>query len=328
MRLIFMGTPDFAVPSLKALVESKHTVLAVVTQPDRPKGRGKKETPPPVKDLAQSLNLLVIQPSQVREPDFVSLLRSFLPEVIVVVAYGKILPRDVLLLPKYGCINLHASLLPKYRGAAPIHRALINGELETGITTMFMDEGLDTGDIILQKSIPILEEDTVGTVHDRLAVEGARLLNKTLYLIEIGQAPRKPQKGKSSYAPVITGADELIQWNKPARDIFNHIRGMNPWPGAHTFWGNKMLKIWRTHVREEDHTQEHQRSKPGQILKTGREGIMVCTGRGIIVIDELQLQGAKRMSAADFLRGTPGLSGAVLANVQGWEAVSDEGGDD
>ncbi|MDD4169069.1 MAG: methionyl-tRNA formyltransferase [Desulfotomaculaceae bacterium] len=317
MRVVFMGTPDFAVPSLKALIESQHTVLAVVTQPDRPKGRGKKEAPPPVKEAAQALSLPVIQPLQVKDPDFIRLLRSFLPEVIVVVAYGKILPIDILLLPKYGCVNVHASLLPKYRGAAPIHRAVINGERETGITTMFMDEGLDTGDIILQESTPIFEEDTVGTVHDRLAIAGAQLLCRTLDLIRRGQVPRVPQNDKSSYAPMITGADKLIQWDKHARDIFNHIRGMDPCPGAHTFLGDKMLKIWRTHICEEDCVQEHAQLEPGRILETGREGIMVCTGRGMIVIDELQLQGAKRMSAADFLRGAPDLSGMVLTDKPG-----------
>lgn len=314
MRVIFMGTPDFAVSSLKALIESGHTVLTVVTQPDRPKGRGKKEAPPPVKEAAQELGLPVIQPLKVKDPDLIRLLRSLSPEVIVVVAYGQILPREILLLPKCGCVNVHASLLPKYRGAAPIHRAVINGEQETGITTMFMDEGLDTGDMILQESTPIFEEDNVGTIHDRLAIAGARLLSNTLDLIGRGRAPRAPQKDKSSYAPMITGADELIQWNKPARDIFNHIRGMDPWPGARTFMGSKMLKIWSAHVRAEDQRQEHARPEPGRVLETGRDGVMVCTGRGIIVIDELQLQGAKRMSAADFLRGTPGLAGIVLTN--------------
>ncbi|OPX84214.1 MAG: Methionyl-tRNA formyltransferase [Pelotomaculum sp. PtaB.Bin104] len=314
MRVIFMGTPDFAVPSLRALVESGHTVQAVVTQPDRPKGRGKKEAPPPVKEEAQALGLPVLQPLKVKDQDFIKSLQGFSPEIIVVVAYGQILPRDILLLPEYGCVNVHASLLPKYRGAAPVHWAVINGEQETGITTMFMDEGLDTGDIILQENTPVSDKDTVGTIHDRLAEMGARLLSKTLDLIERAQAPRTPQGDQSSYAPMITGADELIQWNKPARDIFNHIRGMDPWPGARTFLGGKRLKIWRAHVIEENQAQEYPHSEPGQILGTGREGLTVLTGKGIIVIDELQLQGAKRMMTADFLRGTPGILGSVLTN--------------
>jgi len=309
MRVVFMGTPDFAVPSLKALVEAGHDVPAVITQPDRPRGRGKKEAPPPVKEAARALSLPVFQPVQVKDPDFVELLRNIAPEVIVVVAYGRILPRDILLLPEYGCINVHASLLPKYRGAAPIHRAVINGEKETGVTTMFMDEGLDTGDMILREVLPIYEEDNVGTVHDRLAAVGAQLLIKTLELVKQGRAPRTPQTGEASYAPMLTTSDELIKWDKPARDIFNLIRGMDPWPGAHTFLGNKMLKIWRARVLKEENSQ----AGPGRVLGAGRDGIMVGTGRGVLLVTELQLQGGKRMNAADFSRGTPVPAGTVLS---------------
>lgn len=308
MRVIFMGTPDFSVPSLQALAEARYEVAAVVTQPDRPRGRGKKETPPPVKKTAVSLHIPVLQPLKIKDPDFIRLLHNLAPDVIVVVAFGRILPRDILELPKCGCINLHASLLPKYRGAAPIHRAVINGEKVTGITTMYMDEGLDTGDMILHEAVPIYEEDNAGDVHDRLAFLGAGLLIKTLSLIKNGQAPRTPQSGEFSYAPMLTAADEQILWGRPARDIYNQIRGMTPWPGSRTTMHGKVLKIWRTVTLEEDGTAVW----PGRVISVGKEGILVRAGTGRIMITELQLQGAKRLSAAEFLRGTPVPAGTVL----------------
>lgn len=308
MRVVFMGTPGFAVPSLKALVESGHDVAAVVTQPDRPKGRGKKEAPPPVKETALAFNIPVLQPLRVKDPGFIELLREIAPDVIVVVAFGRILPPDILHLPRYGCINVHASLLPKYRGSAPIHWAVINGEKETGITTMHMDEGMDTGDMILREAIPIREEDTVGAVHDRLAVLGARLLVETLELVGRGQAPRIPQEGTPTYAPMLKAGDELIRWERPAREIYNQIRGMDPWPGARTYLSGKVLKIWRAAVPSEGGTA----FEPGKVLSWGRDGITVGTGNGRLTITELQLQGAKRLSAADFLRGTPIPEGTVL----------------
>ncbi|OPY57196.1 MAG: Methionyl-tRNA formyltransferase [Pelotomaculum sp. PtaU1.Bin035] len=313
MRIVFMGTPDFAVPSLKALVGAGHDVPAVVSQPDRPKGRGKKYTPPPVKEAASGLGLPVIQPDRVNDPDFLGLLKGLSPEAIVVVAFGRLLPPDILSLPEHGCINVHASLLPKYRGAAPIHWAVINGEKETGVTTMFINEGLDTGDMIIREVVPIYEEDSVGSVHDRLALVGARLLIETLDLIRQGRAPRTPQAGEFTYAPMITGANELIRWDKPARDIFNHIRGMDPWPGARTYLGDKILKIWRAAVIEEEVPQ----AEPGRVFETGRDGISVGTGNGLLMITELQLQGGKRMSAADFLRGTPAPAGTLFSSVPG-----------
>lgn len=311
MRAIFMGTPDFSVLTLKALVEAGHDVLAVVTQPDRPRGRGKKETPPPVKETAQGSKIPVFQPHRVKDPDFIDLLQGLSPEVIVVVAFGRILPPDILLLPKYGCINVHASLLPKYRGAAPIHWAVINGEKETGITTMHMDEGLDTGDMILRKAIPIHGEDTVGVVHDRLAVLGARLLVETLDLIGQGRAPRVPQEGFSTYAPMLKTGDELIRWDRPTRDINNLIRGMNPWPGARTTLSGRVLKIWRAAILEEGGAAV----ELGRVISGGREGIVVGTGDGRLMITELQLQGAKRLHAADFLRGTPVPEGTILGSI-------------
>ncbi len=308
MRVVFMGTPDFAVPSLKALAEAQYDVAAVVTQPDRPRGRGKKETPPPVKETARALNIPVFQPLKIKDPDFISLLKDLNPEVIVVVAFGRILPLDILVLPQYGCINVHASLLPKYRGAAPIHWAIINGEKVTGITTMYMDEGLDTGDMILREAVPIHEEDNVGDLHDRMSSLGASLLIKTLSLIKSGQAPRTPQAGESSYAPMLTAEDERILWDRPARDIYNQVRGMNPWPGARTTMHGKVLKIWRAAALEEDGSD----LLPGQVISSGADGILVRAGTGKLKIAELQLQGAKRLGAADFLRGTPVPAGTAL----------------
>lgn len=310
MRAVFMGTPDFAVPTLQALVEAGHDVSAVVTQPDRPRGRGKKETPPPVKVAAQALGLPVFQPVRVKDSDFIDLLRGISPEVIVVVAYGRILPPDLLNLPGFGCINVHASLLPKYRGAAPLHWAVINGEKETGITTMHMDEGLDTGDMILREVVTIGKEDTVGTVHDRLAAAGARLLVQTLDLLGRGRAPRVPQAGPSTYAPMLKTEDEWIRWDRTAGEIYNQIRGMDPWPGARTTLSGRVLKIWRVAVPAGDGVP----SEPGRVISDGREGIAVGTGSGPVVITELQLQGGKRLKAADFLRGTPVPGGTLLGN--------------
>jgi methionyl-tRNA formyltransferase len=303
-----MGTPDFAVPALKALAEAQYDVAAVVTQPDRPRGRGRREAPPPVKETAGALNIPVFQPLKIKDPDFISLLRGLCPDVIVVVAFGRILPKDILDLPEYGCINVHASLLPKYRGAAPIHWAVINGETVTGITTMYMDEGLDTGEMILSETVPIHEEDNVGDVHDRLSSLGAGLLVETLNLVRIGRAPRTPQAGESSYAPMLTAEDELISWNRPARDIHNQVRGMEPGPGARTTMHGKVLKVWRAAALEEDGAV----ALPGQVISAGRDGIIVKAGTGRLKITELQLQGAKRLGAADFLRGTPAPAGTVL----------------
>jgi len=305
-----MGTPDFAVPALKALVEAGHDVAAAVTQPDRPKGRGRKETPPPVKLAAKAFGIPVFQPAKIKDPDFIEILRGLSPEVIVVVAFGRILPPDVLRLPALGCINVHASLLPKYRGAAPIHWAVMNGEEETGITIMYMDEGLDTGDIILQQAMPIGKDENAGSVHDRLAVSGARLLLEALELIEKGRAPRIPQSGNATYAPVLKSEDELIRWDRPAISIYNQIRGMNPWPGAHTLFGGKTLKIWDSALAGEAEAE----FIPGLVVGGSGDGIVVATGSGLLKITELQLQGAKRLKAADFLRGTEVPHGTVLGH--------------
>ncbi len=298
MRVVFMGTPEFAVPSLRALAGAGYELILVVTQPDRPRGRGRREAPSPVKVAASQLGLPVSQPLTVKEPEFVEFLRSLSPEVIVVVAFGQILPPSILEVPPRGCINVHASLLPKYRGGAPIHWALINGEEKTGVTTMYMDEGLDTGDIILQEEVSIGEEENVGALHDRLAERGAALLVETLHLISAGTAPRRAQVGEPSYAPLLKAEDELIDWQKPSKEIYNHVRGMDPWPGARTFWRGKVLKVWRI-----SHTGEGNTAVPGTVLFAGEEGICVACGKGTVIIKELQLESGKRLSSADFLRG-------------------------
>lgn len=319
MRVIFMGTPDFSVPTLEALVAAGHTVQAVVTQPDRPKGRGKKQAPPPVKESALRLNLPVWQPTQLLDEDFSASLHHCAPEVIVVVAYGRILPPPLLTLPTHGCINVHASLLPHYRGAAPIHRAVMNGEKITGVTTMFMNRGLDTGDMILKEELPISFTDTTGDIHDRLAIIGADLLVRTLTMLELGQAPRTPQTGPSSYASMLTKEDEQIRWEKLAQDIYNQIRGLNPWPGARTYWGEKTLKVWGARLPEKEYAQDP--AQPGEIAGTIKDGLLIGTGSGLLVITELQLQGAKRMQAADFMRGTTVPQGMLLDAAPGKETT-------
>jgi len=310
MKVVFMGTPDFAVPSVAALALGGQEVVGVITQPDRPKGRGKKLSSPPVKEVALAYGLKVFQPEKIKDGKFLDTLRALAPEVIVVAAYGCILPREVLQLPEKGCINVHASLLPKYRGAAPIHRAIINGEKETGITIMYMSEELDAGDIIRQASTEITEEDTAGTLHDRLAEMGASLLLKVLKDIEKGQINRLKQDHKrATYAPPLTREDELICWEKSSREIFNHVRGMNPWPGAYTRWDKSVLKIWRVQVVDNHNIQ----GSPGEVLECDQhKGITVCTGSGAVRILELQMQGKRRMTAAEFLRGRQVPPGTVL----------------
>ncbi|WP_027363629.1 methionyl-tRNA formyltransferase [Desulfotruncus alcoholivorax] len=315
MKVVFMGTPDFAVPTLKEIINAGHEVAAVVTQPDRPGGRGKKIKMAPVKLAAGELGLQVFQPDKVRDPGFVQELRRLNPELIVVAAFGRILPGEILNLPRYGCINVHASLLPAYRGAAPIHRAVINGERETGVTIMLMDAGLDTGDMLLQEKITIGPEDTVGVVHDRLAVLGGRLLVKAMELIQTGRAKPVPQDdSKSSYAAMLKREDEIICWAEDAVVIKNRVRGLNPWPGARTELEGKVLKIWRVSLAGDAPVQ----GKPGQVLEASAgRGILVRAGNAVLSLDELQLQGRKSMRAADFLRGNPLTPGIFLGSPSG-----------
>ncbi len=307
VNLIFMGTPEFALPSLKALLEENYQLKAVVTQPDRPRGRGGKIKVSPVKGEALKHGLKVLQPTSL-DSNFSARLKSLKPDIIVVVAYGKILPPDILKIPPSGCINVHASLLPRYRGAAPVHRAIMNGEEITGVTTMYMEEGMDTGDIILQEETKIDDNDTVGTLHDRLAEKGSKLLVKTLELVIEGKAPsRSQEEEKASYAPPLKREEELIDWEKSAAEIFNKIRGMNPWPGAYTFWKNKRLKIWSSRIVDQEGLYN-----PGEIVKVDQEGILVGTGKGALLITDVQVSGGRRMRAGEFIRGKDIGAGEVL----------------
>jgi len=308
MKLVFMGTPEFALPSLNALHQSGHTVLAVVCQPDRPKGRGGRLTPPPVKAMAERFELPILQPTKMKDPIFLGDLRALEPEVIVVVAFGRILPAAILDLPPRGCINVHASLLPKYRGAAPIQWAIINGEQETGVTTMRLDPGMDTGDILLQERMPILPEDTAGSLSARLAERGADLMIRTLKGLESGEILPVPQDhAQATLAPILEKEAGKIDWTQAAVDILNRVRGLSPWPGAYTFYQDERWSIWKAKMG--DPTAG---GAPGTILKTGREGISVATSQGLLEILELQPANRRRMTAGEFLAGHSVKAGVVL----------------
>lgn len=295
MRIVFFGTPGFAIPSLNALFQAGEEVIGVVTQPDKRKGRGHMPSPPPVKELALNEGIKVLQPANIKDPLFLNELSGMQPEIIVVVAYGKILPAQILKLPPNGCINVHASLLPKYRGAAPIPWAIINGEKKTGITTMLMDEGLDTGDIILQEETEITDSDNAETLSKRLSEIGAYLLIKTIRGIKDGSIKPVPQVGDPSYAPPFKKEDGRINWSKSAREIFNFVRGMYPWPGAYCYLNKERIKITKVKVLEGT-------GKPGRIEKVEND-IVVGTGKGLISIIELQPEGKKLMTAKAFIQG-------------------------
>ncbi|WP_227766950.1 methionyl-tRNA formyltransferase [Zhaonella formicivorans] len=311
MRTVFMGTADFAVPSLKKIVNAGHQVDAVITQPDRPKGRGQKVQPSPVKAAALDLGLVVFQPESIKDPEAQFFLQKLAPELIVVVAYGQILPASILDLPPFGCINLHASLLPAYRGAAPIHWAIINGEEETGVSTMYMARSMDSGDVILQKRVPIEPQDTAGTLHDKLAEKGAELLIQTLELLARGSAPRFAQdESKATYAPQLTREHEEIDWSKSNRELANLIRGMNPWPGAYTTYKGKVLKIL-----EAESLEKPEYARAGAILSLDKNrGFVVQCGRGALLITKVKPQGKQAMEAAAFCRGYNVEPGIVLGS--------------
>ena len=305
MRVIFMGTPAFAVQTLQKCIES-HEVVAVFTQPDRPKGRGNKLTASEVKLEAEKHNLLILQPEKIRKDDWAQRIRALNADVIVVVAYGQLLSQEILDIPKYGCINVHASLLPKYRGAAPINWAIAKGETQTGVTTMLMDAGLDTGDMLLKSVIEIDCDMTAGELHDHLATMGAELLIETLSRLEKGDIkPEKQANQETCYAPLMNKDVAKINWALSAVDIHNHVRAFNPWPVAHTQLNESILKVYRTEVV--DGTLEcfkfDENQLEGSIIKTDKNGIYVKTGQGVICIKELQCGSGKRMSSQAFLLG-------------------------
>lgn len=308
MRIIFMGTPDFSVPTLQCLIKSQHEVIAVVTQPDKPKGRGKEVQMTPVKECAVAHQIPVYQPARAREASFVESMQQLKPEVIVVIAFGQLLSKELLELPQYGCINIHASLLPRYRGAAPIQWAVINGEKETGITTMMMAEAMDTGDILEKAAIKLDDKETGGSLFDRLSQLGGTLLLSTLDQLEAGTlVPTVQDHEQATYVKKISKEMGEINWLKPAAEIERLVRGLNPWPSAYTHWNGKLLKIWEADVLpiEAD-------GKCGQVAEAFDGHLQIVTGDGVLDIRSLQLEGKKRLDTAAFLRGYPILKGTIL----------------
>ena len=308
MKILFMGTPDFAVLCLEQMIADGHEIVGVVSQPDKPKGRGHKLMPPPVKTCAAEHGIAVYQPLSLKDQALLPLLKEKNPDLIVVVAYGKLLPTYILDFPRHGCVNVHASLLPKYRGAAPIQWSVICGEAETGVTTMYMERGLDTGDMILKASTRILPTETYGELHDRLAEMGAKLLHQTVAQIEDGTAPREKQDdAASNYAPMITKETGHIDWRAKAQTILNLIRGTNPWPMSYTRYSDEIIKV----IRAKDGGAAS--GKPGEVLSADKRGIRVACGDGeCIFILELQKKGGKRMDAASFLNGHKITTGTIL----------------
>ncbi|MBB6736060.1 methionyl-tRNA formyltransferase [Cohnella zeiphila] len=316
MRIVFMGTPEFAVPSLKLLLEKGYDVAAVVTQPDRPKGRKRELTPPPVKAFALEKGLPVLQPERMRSPAAVESVAAWKPDLIVTAAYGQILPKAVLELPRLGCVNVHGSLLPRYRGGAPIQRSIMEGERETGVTIMYMAEGLDTGDMIASVTVPIGDEDTAGTMFEKLSLAGADLLMETLPKLADGTAPRVPQDDSlATYAPNLTREDERLRWERTSRELFDQTRGLNPMAGAFTFLDGEVFKVWGCRAPEESDAKlgaEALAAAPGTVLEAGADGIRVRTGDGSLVLTQVQPAGKKALPAADYARGARLAPGTVL----------------
>ena len=312
MKIVYMGTPDFAVPPLAALVKAGYEVTAVITQPDKPKGRGKTLLPTPVKEEAMKHEITVYQPQKVRDPEFVEVLKNLAPDMIVVAAFGQIIPKEILDMPKYGCINIHASLLPKYRGAAPIQQAVIDGEKESGVTIMKMGMGLDTGDMISQAVVTLSEDETGGSLFDRLAETGASLLIQTIPSIENGTATytKQPEESPTPYAAMITKKMGLLDFSGNAEVLERLVRGMNPWPSAYTFLNNKTLKVWKAAVED----AESGKAAPGTIVCVDKKGIHVACGEKILVLQEVQLEGKKRMETDAFLRGYQVTEGTILTD--------------
>ncbi len=299
MNIVYAGTPEFAVPALQSLINSEHRVVAVYTQPDRPAGRGRKVQFGPVKQIAVDAGIPVEQPLSLKDAVAQQTLASYKPDVMVVAAYGLILPQAVLDLPRYGCLNIHGSLLPRWRGAAPIHRAIQNGDRETGVTIMQMALGLDTGDMLLKRVCPITAEDTSQTIHDRVAIDGAEALLEVLRLIENGQLEPEPQDDSlSNYAEKLNKAEAEIDWNQPAIEIDLKIRAFNPWPVAFTLLKGKPLRIYMSKVID-----QRTDSEPGTVIAESPEGILIATGNGVLSFSRLQLPGKKAMDVRDFLNG-------------------------
>ena len=308
LRILFMGTPDFARESLEAVYNADYEILGVVTNPDKPKGRGMKMVASPVKEFALEKGLTVYQPEKVRKnEEFIEKIKNLNPDVICVVAYGKILPKEILEIPKYGCINVHGSLLPKYRGAAPIQWAVLNGDKETGVTTMYMDVGMDTGDMILKEKVEIGEDETTGELWDRLSKIGGKLLVETLKQIEDGTAPREKQGEEFTMAPMLNKEMSKINWGEQtAQNIKNLVRGLNPIMGAYTFLDEKKIKFWKVDIAKQDEiiSDNIEILKNGTvILSNPKEGLFIKTKDGILKVLEIQGENAKRMSIGDFLRG-------------------------
>ena len=311
MRIVFMGTPDFAVPTLETLIQSEHEVVGVVTQPDRPKGRSGKLQFSPVKEAAVEAQIPVFQPERIKDGTFYPVLQELNPDVIIVVAFGQILPKEILELPKYGCMNVHASLLPKLRGAAPIQWSVIDGDPESGVTIMQMDAGIDTGDILTQSEVVIEDTDTDLSLEEKLSKVGAELIVKTLQKLEAGTlTATKQDDSKSCYAKLLTKAMGQIDWNQSAISIDRQVRGLYSWPGAYTSCKGKMLKIWQAKPVEEEGIAAY--SMPGSIAKVTKNEIFVQTGDGVLCLQEVQLEGKKRMKVHDFLLGCKVEEGEVL----------------
>ena len=301
MKIIFMGTPDFAAGALKALIGAGHEIILAVTQPDKPKGRSKELVPSPVKVCAAEHGIPVFQPRRIKVPEAVEELRKFQADICVVAAFGQILSQEILDMPRFGCLNIHASLLPKYRGASPIQHVILNGEERTGITVMQMDAGLDTGDMLYKKEIPIEKTDNYETLHDKLMVLGGEAIVEALSLLEQGKLiPQKQQDDLSCYAPLIDKSMGEIDFSKDAETIDRQIRGMTPWPSAFTFYRGKQLKVW---LAESTITENTFGRTPGEILQVSKDCVTVAAGKGALRIYELQLEGKKRMTARDFLLG-------------------------
>lgn len=299
MKIVFMGTSAFSVPSLQKMLETQHEIIGVITQPDRPRGRGQKLIPSPVKEFALNNGLQIYQPARIRDDEAIDQLRSWDPDLVVVVSYGQIIPAEILDFPKLGCINVHASLLPRYRGAAPIQRAIMAGESVSGITTMAMDKGLDTGDIILQLPVKIGADMDCGIYSEILANAGADLLIDTLAILQSGSYPRRRQNpGKATYAHMINREEEKIDWRRPATDIYNLIRALSPQPAAYTSFGEHRFKIFSARV-----TDSNRAASPGEIVKIGPQTMVVQCADGALDLQELQLAGKKRMPSSEFLKG-------------------------